>query len=387
MRDIIYFDSAATTFQKPSSVYIEADRCLRQYCGNSGRGSHILALRSAEKIYECRSILADMFATRPENVIFTQNTTYALNMAILGILKEGDHVIISNLEHNSVLRPIHNAHISKGVEYTVFDAWCGGAATAEKILSNIRHATRKNTRALVCTHASNICSTILPIKEIGEYCSRHGIIFIVDGAQSAGHEYINMELMNIDILCMPAHKGLFGPQGCGIMLLRSPDTMPSSLIFGGSGVNSLSPFMPDEPPEKYEAGTLPTPAIAGLCEGLRFLRDMGIENITRHEKFLWNRAYNYLSKNKRVKIYDRNHSGSVLLFNILGADCDKVGEYLSEKGICVRSGYHCAPLAHKTLNTAADNCSGAVRASFSIFNTASEVDSLCYELMKIPTSL
>lgn len=380
MRDIIYFDSAATTFQKPSSVYIESDRCLREYCGNSGRGSHMLALKSAEKIYECRAFLADMFLSSPENVIFTQNTTYALNMAIQGILKDGDHVIISNLEHNSVLRPIHNAHIQKKVEYTIFDAYCGGFATTEKVLSNIRHATRKNTCALVCTHASNICSSKLPLKEIGEYCFRHGIIFIVDGAQSAGHEYINMEQMNIDILCMPAHKGLFGLQGCGVMILRSPKILPESIMFGGSGVNSLSPFMPDEPPEKYEAGTLPTPAIAGLCEGLRFLRDMGIENISRHEKFLWERAYGYLKQNKRIKIYDRSHAGSVMLFNILGIDSDKVGEYLSERGICVRSGYHCAPLAHKTLNTAADNCSGAVRVSFSIFNTASEVDTLCYEI-------
>lgn len=382
MKDMIYFDSAATTFQKPSSVYIESDRCLREYCGNSGRGAHILAQKSAEKIYETRAFLSDMFKSSPENVIFTQNTTYALNMAIQGILREGDHVLISNLEHNSVYRPIHNAHIRKKVEYTVFDAYCDGFATTEKILSNIRHATRKNTRALVCTHASNICSSKLPIKEIGEYCARHGIIFIVDGAQSAGHEYINMELMNIHILCMPAHKGLFGLQGCGIMILRSPDFFPESIIFGGSGVNSLSPFMPAEPPEKYEAGTLPTPSIAGLCEGLRFLRDMGIENISRHEKFLWERAYSFLRQNKRIKIYDRNHAGAVMLFNILGVNSDKVGEYLSERAICVRSGYHCAPLAHKALNTAADNCSGAVRVSFSIFNTASEVDTLCYELMR-----
>lgn len=376
MNDIIYLDSAATTYPKPEEVFVATDECMRKYCGNSGRGSHQLAIATSKKIYECRSLLADTFGTLPETVVFTQNTTYALNMAILGVLKRADHVIISNLEHNSVLRPVYNSYISKKSDYSVFDAYCGGDCTEEKVLDSIKRLTKKNTRALICTHTSNICSTSLPIKSIGEYCKKRGIIFILDGAQGAGHSKIDMRDMNVDILCLPSHKGLYGPQGCGAMLL-SEGILPSEIMFGGSGVNSLSPFMPDEPPEKYEAGTLPTPAIAGLCEGIKFIQEIGENNISSHEKSLWEYAAHRLEGLGKVKIYDRSHSGSILLFNVLGMKSDRVGELLSEMGICVRCGYHCAPLAHESLGTHKDGCGGAIRASFCAFNTKSDVDALC----------
>lgn len=375
MKDIIYLDSAATTYPKPESVLAATDECMRKYCGNSGRGSHRLAMATAEKIYECRTLLGDSFGATPENVIFTQNTTYALNMAILGTLKSGDHAIISNLEHNSTLRPVYNSYISKRATYSVFDAYTGGITNTDAVLSSIKKLTRKNTRALICTHTSNICSITLPVREIGEYCKEKGIIFILDGAQGVGHDSINMKDMNIDILCLPSHKGLYGPQGCGAMLL-SDGISPKELLFGGSGVNSLSPYMPDEPPEKYEAGTLPTPSIAGLCEGIKFIRDLGVENIARHEKALWEYAYERLLSLGKIKIYASNHSGSILLFNILGVKSEKVGELLSDMGICVRCGYHCSPLAHATLDTHQDCCGGAIRVSLGVFNTKSDIDAL-----------
>ena len=375
MKDIIYLDSAATTYPKPEAVLAATDECMRKYCGNSGRGSHKLAMATAEKIYECRTLLGDSFGATPENVIFTQNTTYALNMAILGTLKDGDHAIISNLEHNSTLRPVYNSYISKRATYSVFDAYTGGVTDTDATLSSIKKLTRKNTRALICTHTSNICSVTLPVREIGEYCKEKGIIFILDGAQGAGHDSINMNDMNIDILCLPSHKGLYGPQGCGAMLL-SDGISPKELLFGGSGVNSLSPYMPDEPPEKYEAGTLPTPSIAGLCEGVKFIRDLGVKNIARHEKVLWEYAYDKLSALERIKIYAPHHSGSILLFNILGVKSEEAGEMLSNMGICVRCGYHCSPLAHATLDTHRDGCGGAIRVSLGVFNSKSDIDAL-----------
>lgn len=383
MRDIIYFDSAATTFQKPQSVYDATDLCLREYCGNAGRGSHRLAMMSAEKIYECRSLLADMFNTMPENVIFTQNTTYALNMAIQGSVNIGDHILISDLEHNSVLRPIHDLTIKDHASYSVFNTLYNGRYDEENIIADIVRKTRNNTRVIICTHTSNICSFTLPVRRIGQYCKDKGILFIVDAAQGAGHFDIDMEKMNIDILCIPAHKGLYGIQGLGAMILKKGAHMPRATVFGGSGVNSLSPLMPSDPPEAYEAGTLPTPSIAALCEGIKFIKSMGYDSIRKHEKILYSYALERLERSKRIRIYRKWDRGSVMLFNILGMNCDAVGEHLSSKGICVRTGYHCAALAHRTLQTDQDSCSGAVRVSFSAFNTRQEIDTLCRVLSEL----
>lgn len=380
MTDIIYLDSAATTFQKPQGVYDASDRCLREYCGNAGRGSHKIAMMSAEKIYECRSLLSDMFNTSPENVIFTQNTTYALNMAIQGSVNIGDHILISDLEHNSVLRPVHDLSIHGQASYSVFNTLYNGRYDEDSIMSDIRRKTRNNTRVIICTHTSNICSVTLPISRIGQYCREKGILFIVDAAQGAGHFDIDMEKMNIDILCIPAHKGLYGTQGLGAMLLKAGGHMPKARVFGGSGVNSLSPLMPNDPPEAYEAGTLPTPSIAALCEGIKFVNDMGCDSIREHERMLYSYALDRLDRSKQIRIYRKWDRGSVLLFNILGLSCDAVGEHLANKGICVRTGYHCAALAHKALMTASDGCNGAVRVSFSVFNTRSEIDALCRAL-------
>ena len=330
---------------------------------------------SSEKVFEAREAVADMFGAKPDRVIFTLNTTYALNMAIKGVMKGGGHAIISNLEHNSVLRPMHELARDKSVSYSVFTAYAKGKKLSSKeILDNVISKLRRDTKMLVCIHSSNICSFTLPLRDIGQLCRRHGITFVVDAAQSAGHIDINMERDMIDILCMPAHKGLYAPQGCGILVLgdKTPTLFPT-LLEGGNGYSSLSPTMGNIFPERMEAGTICTPAIAGLVSGIGFIRNLGIDTIAEHERHLWKRAFDRLTNIRGVNIYD-DTEGSVLLFNIGNINSDDASYELSERGFCLRSGYHCAPLAHEALKTPEG---GALRIGFGIFNTSEEVDLLC----------
>lgn len=378
----VYFDNAATTYRKPRTVYLETDRAFKQISANSGRGSHFLSIKASEEIFECRQALFRMFGAPPENVIFTFNTTYALNMAIKGVANRGDHFLISNLEHNSVLRPVQKLCDDKIIDYDIFDAYFYGNATAEKVINDIKNKLLPSTKCVICTHTSNICSYSPPIFEIGKFCREHNLIFIVDAAQGAGHRKINMAENNIDILCLPSHKGLYGPQGLGVMILGD-GILPDTLLEGGSGVNSLIERMPDDPPERYEAGTLPCQSICGLRHGAEFIESYGYENIEAKESFLWDRLFYRLNGHGNIKIYDTNHRGSIFLFNVLGKSSSHISEELSKKGICVRSGYHCASLAHKALLTDVDRCGGAIRVSFSVFNTADEVDFLAQEILKI----
>ena len=378
----LYFDNAATTFIKPKSVYAETDLAFRKFSANSSRSSHSLSIKAGEKIFDCRQTLADMFGASPENVIFTFNTTYALNMAIKGTVKLGDHLLLSNLEHNSVLRPVQNLKDSGIIDYDIFDSYFYGNATPEKVIHELDKKIKANTKCVICTHASNICSYFPPIKEIGKFCRQKGLIFIVDAAQGAGHRQIDMKENNIDILCLPAHKGLYGPQGVGVMILGD-GILPDTIIEGGSGINSLTPRMPPDAPERYEAGTLPCYAIHGLNTGAKFIQSYGYENIEKHEITLWNRLYRRIKDTVRIKIYDENHAGGIFLFNIVGISSSEVADMLSRKGICVRSGYHCAALAHRALLTDVDCCGGAIRVSFSVYNTTDEVDALAKEILDI----
>ena len=231
---------------------------------------------------------------------------------------------------------------------------------------------RPNTRMLICTHASNICSVTMPLAEIGALCRRYGILFVVDGSQSAGHLPISMEHMNIDALCLPGHKGLMGVQGSGALLLGE-DVYAEPLMEGGSGLNSLDEAMPEESPERYEAGTLPTPAIAGLCEGLRFVEEVGLDAISSHEAVLCHLMKERLESLKRVTVLAPKSEGGILLFYADGVPADVMGAELDQRGICVRSGFHCAALAHRTLETPAE---GAVRVSPGYFNRPSDADAL-----------
>ena len=380
MSDIIYLDNAATTFPKPESVIMETVECMKSYCGNPGRGSHYIALRSAEKVFEAREAIASLFGGEPERVIFTLNTTYALNTAIKGVMSGGGHMLISNMEHNSVLRPVARLAKDNVIRYDIFKAYeRGRMLTAKDIIDSIISKLRPSTRLITCIQSSNICSYSLPIREIGEFCRRHGLLFCVDAAQSAGHIPIDMEKDCIDLLCLPAHKGLYSPQGLGILILGERVGKISTLAEGGNGVNSLELSMGDLAPERYEAGTLCTPAIVGLCEGIRFVKSLGIETIADRERSLWRVAYDRLSSVEDIEIYDYT-PGSVLLFNVKDIPSDALGRELTRHGLCLRTGYHCAPLAHRALGTPEG---GAVRVGLGIFNTESDIDKLALTLRNI----
>ena len=367
---MIYLDNAATTFPKPRHVSAEVLRCLTEYCGNPGRGSHRLALAAAEQIYSCREALSTFLGVgAPERILFTQNTTYALNLAIKGFLQKGDHVLISELEHNAVRRPICRLAAEGKITFDVFPVV--GLAESE-LLSHLESKLTHATRAVVCTHTSNICSISLPIAAIGALCRRRDIRLIVDAAQSAGILPIDMQKMQIDALAAPGHKSLYGIQGCGFLALGEA-FCPKPLIEGGSGVDSLPVEMPSDPPERFEAGTLPTPSIVGLLEGVRSLMDGNAAACAEKERELFVAARERLLSLPEVCLYAPDHVGSVLLFNKKGVPSAELGHHLGSKGICVRAGLHCAPLAHKALGTPDG---GAVRVSFGRYNTRSDVDAL-----------
>ena len=367
---MIYLDNAATTFPKPAGVVQAVNECLSRYCGNPGRGAHPLSLASAEKIYDCRTALADFFgAEAPERVIFTYNATYALNLAIKGLFRAGAHILISELEHNAVRRPLCALRRDQNATFERFPVV--GLSPAQ-ILEGIRARTRPQTAGIVCTHASNVCSISLPLAEIGAFCHARGLFFIVDAAQSAGHLAIDMKQMRISALALPAHKALYGIQGAGALLLaKGVDLRP--LFEGGSGSDSLAEEMPANPPERYEAGTLATPAIAGLLAGMEFLQAYGIEHICTQEKELFRAARERLESIPTITVYAREQEGAVLLFDHTDYAPEEIARSLAREGICVRAGYHCAPLAHEALGTLAR---GAVRLGFGAFNTPEDLDAL-----------
>lgn len=372
---MIYFDNAATTYPKPRAVYDAVIRAMTEAGGNPGRSAHKLSMAAASIIYDCRCELAEFFGcSAPENVIFTYNATYALNTAIKGLLSRGDHVLISNFEHNSVLRPVASL-ASRSVTYDIFDA----SGSAEQAVNSIKSLVRRNTAAVICTHVSNVCGTELPLAEIGAYCATRHIKFIVDAAQSAGILPIDMHTCNIDALCIPGHKGLYGIAGCGVLIFNDKykdGKLPfAPIIEGGSGVNSLNIEMPTMPPERFEAGTLCVPAIAALLAGTREIRRVGPTAIAEYENMLKSKLCELLGDLLGVELYlppasDTRPGCGVLSFNVKGKPSSDIAEALAEHGICVRSGFHCAPLAHKTLKTGPN---GAVRVSFSIYNNENEI--------------
>ena len=367
---MIYLDNAATSFPKPPGVAEAVNECLTRYCGNPGRGAHPLSLICAEKIYDCRIALADFFGARaPECISFTHNTTHALNVAVKGCFRVGDHILISELEHNAVRRPLCRLRRELGIAFETFPVV---GLSASQLLDGIRQRLRPNTAGLICTHASNICSVSLPLPKIGAFCHDHGLLFIVDAAQSAGHLPIDMNAMQIDILAAPAHKALYGIQGAGVLVMNG-DILPTPLLEGGSGSDSLAEEMPVHPPERYEAGTLATPAIVGLLTGLQFVCANGLNALYEKEKTLFRAARERLTSLPAITVYAQEQEGAVLLFNHEEYAPEEIAHRLARENICVRAGYHCAPLAHQAIGTAAR---GAVRLSFGAFNTVSELDTL-----------
>jgi cysteine desulfurase family protein len=378
---MIYLDNAATTFPKPISVVEEMDRCMREYGGNPGRGAHSLSLAAAGKVFECREELCDMFcASDVDRVFFTPNTTYGINTVLKGLLKKGDHVLISDMEHNAVWRPIERLAREGVIQYDVFKTYAeSGYIAPWRICKSIERLMRPDTKAVVCTHASNICSFVMPVKEIGALCKRKGVLLITDGAQAAGHERIDIKEMNISALCIPGHKGLYGPQGSGAVILGDGVVL-DTIIEGGNGVASLEPEMPLQSPERYEAGTLSTPCIAGLCEGIRAVRSVGIDEIAYGERQMGRRICEILGNIKNVKLYASSYLGSIALFNVVGIPSEVVANELDKRGVCARAGYHCAALAHKTLDTPQG---GAVRLSVGMYNKPSDLDELYKSIASI----
>ena len=371
---MIYLDNAATTFPKPEAVYQEAERVMRECGGNPGRGSHALALAAAREIYRSRESVAELFGGDPERVVLTPNATAALNLALKGILRKGDHVLTSALAHNSVRRPLYDLQ-REGVtveEYPVFPR--------SECLAAIRRMIRPSTRVIEVTVRSNIASVGLPLYEIAALCKGKGITLVVDASQAAGAMPLSMERLGRAVLCAPGHKGLYGLPGSGFALfskdIEAKDLRP--LLSGGSGLRSLEPEMPDIFPERLEAGTLNAPAAASLRAGIEAIRQIGLEEIDYKERKLRRQLVNLLMAMKNLQVYlPYADEGSIVLFNVRGKSAIEVGEHLDRQGIAVRSGLHCAPMAHRLLNTPEG---GAVRVSLGLFTTEADLFALCRAL-------
>ncbi len=368
---MIYFDNAATTFPKPRSVSRSVMKCINEYCGNPGRASHALALESARAVYDCRSLLSGFLGVgASENIVFTPNTTYALNIALFSMIPYGSHVITSNIEHNSVLRPLAELKKRRSVSISAFDSF----RSVDDIISQISGLITPKTKAVVISHSSNVISLTQPIARIGKLCSDKGIYLILDCAQSAGVYDINMKRDGVSAICVPSHKGLYGIQGAGACCFSSDIDIKrlQPVVFGGNGVESKSDTMPEFLPEKFEAGTLCVPAIASLCEGIRFIESVGISAISEHHRSLSSLLIEGLSNMSHISLYS-NEPGCNVLFNVDGMNCEECAELLDGQGFCVRAGLHCAPEIHRHLGT---YDTGAVRVSFGYFNTPKQVHSL-----------
>lgn len=367
---MIYLDNAATTYPKPNEVYEAVMRVMKEFGANPGRSGHRMALDAGRVIFETREVLSRLFnIDNPMNIVFTYNATDGLNLGIKGLLRPGDHVITTSMEHNSVLRPL-KALEKIGVETTIIKCSPTGEIDVRDIEMNIKD----ETRLIVTTHASNLTGTLFPIKEIGEIAKKYGVVYMVDAAQTAGVYDIDVKEMNIDMLVFPGHKGLLGPQGTGGIYIRDGlDVIQTKE--GGTGSKSHLLEHPEFLPDKFESGTPNTPGIAGLGAGVKYILKRGIDNIRNHEMELTKYFINELKKIDLVKIYgpcDAEKQAAVVSINIGDEDSSEVS-YILDKvfNIAVRPGLHCAPLAHKTIGTFEQ---GTVRFSMGPFNTFNDIE-------------
>lgn len=371
---MIYFDNSATTGVKPPQVVKAVNTALLRYSANPGRSGHEASVKAADAVFKAREKIAEFFgATGPEKVVFTMNCTHSINCVLKGILRQGDHIIVSSLEHNAVMRPLSKMGISYDIAQVSFT---DDSETVEVFESLIR----PNTRMIFCTAASNVCGKILPLKQIGELCKAKGLLFGVDAAQTAGVLPINMQELNIDYLCIAPHKGLYAPMGIGVLIAEKH--IQDTIIEGGTGTNSLDLFQPELLPERLESGTVNISGIMGVSAGIDFVKGKGIEKIYRHEMMLIKALYRELKKMPDIILYTKEPEigdfAPVLSFNINGVSSNEAAQLLSDKGIAVRGGLHCAPIAHKALGTLE---SGTVRVSVSAFNTLQEIKRFC-EVLK-----
>lgn len=359
---MIYLDSAATTMQKPAAVGRAMVFALG-HMASPGRGGHRPAMLAGDTAFRCRQEAAGLFhLDSPEQVVFTLNATHALNIAIKSLVGPGDTVLISGYEHNAVTRPLHALPdvVVKVAAAPLFDQ--------EALLEEFARQMTPEVKVVVCTHVSNVFGYILPIEGIARLCRQRGKRLIVDASQSAGSLPVHMDEWQADFIAMPGHKGLYGPQGTGLLLCGCDDGQP--LLEGGTGSVSLRQDMPEFLPDRLEAGTHNITGVAGLLEGLRFVRRKGESRILAHEQGLIALAAEGLKRQGRFTVYSGPHQAGVCAFVPRGMDCEELGERLGERGIAVRAGLHCAPLAHQTAGTLD---TGAVRLSASAFNREEEI--------------
>lgn len=376
---MIYLDNAATTIYKPPQVG-EAILWAMREMGNSGRGAYGESLQASRTIYEARTALARLFGcSGADHVVFTSNATEALNMAIQGIIQEKDHVITTDLEHNSVLRPLYRLEEEKGVQLSFVKANERGRIDIEEFITLIQ----PNTKAIICTHGSNLTGNLTDIKKIGAIAREHNLLFIVDGSQTAGVIPIDMEEMNIDVLCFTGHKSLLGPQGTGGMCIGS-EVEIRPLKVGGSGIKTYDREHPRELPARLEAGTLNGHGIGGLLAAVNYIEETGIDVIWRKEQELAKAFYDRISKLEGVKIYgdfETWERAPIIAINLKEYDSAQVSDELEQVyGISTRPGGHCAPRLHQALGTMEQ---GAVRFSFSWHNTMDDVEAAVDALRKM----
>ncbi len=378
---MIYLDNGATSFPKPFCVTESVIKAMKFYAGNPGRGGHRSTIQAGEIVYNTREKLGEMFSCPAEGVIFCNNCTSALNTAIMGICKKGDRIITSSLEHNSVSRPLEHLKEKGIINYDIVKV---NPQNDDKTVEGFKKAlSAADTKAVICTFASNVFGTLLPIERIGRLCKEKDIIFIVDGAQAAGTIAIDMKRMNIDILCLPGHKGLFGPMGTGVMLL-SGRVMPEELTRGGTGSYSMKKDQPKEIPDRYESGTINLPGIAGLNSGVSFISSVGGEcAIHRKETELIKVLEEDISVIRNIKLYSHMKSSvnaPIFSFNVGDYHSEEISSALDRCGIAVRAGYHCARLTHE--NHLSDD-RGCVRVTPGFFNTKKDIKNFVFCLNKI----
>jgi cysteine desulfurase family protein len=370
---LIYMDNAATSWPKPPAVAEAMARCLAEASANPGRGSHAMAVRASRVLFEARKLLAKLFGVRnPNDIVFTLNATHALNLALQGLLKPGDHVITSSLEHNSIRRPLEALKRTRGIEVTYVPTDAKGNLD----LNQVEASFRNNTRLVAVTHSSNLLGTILPVGELGELAHRRHAKLLVDAAQTAGTLDIDVTSMHIDLLAFPGHKGLMGPQGTGGLYIH-PELDLEPLMHGGTGSRSESPEQPTTRPDRYEAGTQNTVGIAGLAAGVSFVLEETVQKIHARENELVGKLIAGLNNIQGVKVLGPGPGEprtAIASFVIEGVDPAETAFILDQQfGIAVRAGFHCTPLGHEAAGTTE---TGAVRASPGYFTTDSEIVSL-----------
>lgn len=376
---MIYFDNAATSFPKPQEVIKTVNSAFNLYGANPGRSGHDMSISAANQVYLCRASLNRFFNGYGEEFVsFFPNCTYALNVAIKGIIKKGEHIIISSLEHNSVLRPVHKLKEENIADYSVFRV----GKTKEETIENFKKAFKSNTKLCVVTAVSNVFGNILPLKELSVVAHEQGAYFFVDGAQGAGIIELDMKKLGIDCLCVPGHKGLLGPMGTGALLHNNLGF--STIVEGGTGSASFDFSQPQTYPERLESGTLNVPCICGLRKGIEVVEKMGINSIFARERKISEAIFNGLKQMSQVTLYQENYEpvlfAPLISFNVKNLHSEQVSAYLNENGIAVRGGFHCAPLAHISNQT---QSRGTVRISPSIFNGEKDIKNLLNLIRKI----